>query len=137
MATSNSAPEYMNVKEVAAFLGISESGAYKAIERGKLKAFRRSPRQTLVTRHAAEAYRDYGLGGRPRPAVPEATLEDLRSDFEGRTGLTARAWQDAWKRGEIVESIDTFELAMLSLTILAEDAGREDASGLGGSTARV
>lgn len=112
----------MSVKEVAAFLGISESGAYKAIQRGRLKAFRRSPRQTLVTRHAAVAYRQYGLPGRPRPSVPVRTIDDLRAEFEARTGMTARAWQDAWKRGEIEETVESFDVGVLSFAILASEA---------------
>jgi excisionase family DNA binding protein len=122
MTNSELGSEYMNVKEAAAFLGISESGAYKAIQRGKLKAFRRSPRQTLVTRHAAEAYRSYGLLGDPRPAVPERTIDDLRAEFEARMGMTARAWQDAWKRGEIEETVESFAVGVLSFAILASEA---------------
>jgi len=109
----------MTVAEVAAFLGISVSGAYKAIERGRLKAFRRSPRQTLVTRHAAEAYRDRGL---PRATAPALSLDELRERFELETGMTARAWQDRWKRGEIEETPTSFGLGMTSLAILAAEA---------------
>lgn len=112
-------PETMTVPEVAAFLGISVSGAHKAIERGRLKAFRRSPRQTLVTRRAAEAYRDRGL---PRPTAPVLSLAELRRRFEADTGMTAREWQDRWKRGEIEETPESFGLGMTSLTILAAEA---------------
>ena len=112
-------PETMTVPEVAAFLGISVSGAHKAIERGRLKAFRRSPRQTLVTRRAAEAYRDRGL---PPPTAPVLSLAELRRRFEADTGMSAREWQDRWRRGEISETTTSFGLAMTSLTILAAEA---------------
>ncbi len=38
------------------------------------------------------------------------------------TGLTAREWQDRWKRGEIEETPESFGLGMTSLTILAAEA---------------
>lgn len=124
------ADEYMTVPEVAAFLGISLSGAYKAIERGRMQAFRRSPRQTLVTRHAAEAYRDRGLPA----AAPEAlSLAELRRRFEAETGMTAREWQDRWKRGEIEETPTTFGVGMTSLTILAAEAAERSPAALSAS----
>lgn len=116
-------PEYLTLEQAAAELDISVAGVRKAIQRGTLKAVRRSPRRRVISRGAIEAYRTRGV----RLEVPIRTIEELRADFEQETGMTARAWQDAWRAGRIPESADSFRLGATAMTILAVDA--EDGSG--------
>lgn len=110
---------FMTVEEVAVELDISASGVYKLIERGKLKAIRRSERGVRVSSIALDAYRR-ALNAPPvQPERPRLSItrERLVERFEEHTGMTAFEWLAAWKRDEIEDSPEHMRCTMAALAL--------------------
>ncbi len=125
--------QYLTVPEAAALLEMSVGGVQKAIQRGRLPAIRVSPRRTRITRLAVEAYRTRGSR---LPIEPTTDVAEMRRRFEAEAGMSAREWQDAWRRGAIAETAQAYRLGSASLMILAIEAEEAQASS-GPATASV
>lgn len=113
-------PPYLTAAEVAAALGISRQGVYKLIERGKLKAIRRSERNLRVSRLALDAYRRR-LNG-PVPATPVVDNVDVaaeRAAFERDTGIPPAEWERRWKADEIEDTAENMRLTIRALALRA------------------
>ncbi len=113
---------YLSVGEVSAELGISKSGVYKLIQRGRLRAIKRSERGTLIPRLALDAYRRrLGSGAPPTPLVAEETgdIEALASAFSHETGNGPEEWVDAWKADRLEDSAENMRRTIRALAILA------------------
>lgn len=113
----------MTVEEVAVELDISASGVYKLIERGKLKAIRRSERGVRVSVIALEAYRraintPSVKAQRPRAV---ATRDGLAASFEAHTAMSPQSWLAAWKRDEIEDSPEHMRSTMAALALVGWD----------------
>jgi len=124
---------YITVSAVADELGMSKSGVYKLIERGKLPAIRRSERGLRVPRVALDAYkrRFQGRGPSVPPAVVStATLEESRAAFERETSLSPAEWERRWKAEQFEDSAENMGLAIRALGLLlreqTERAGGDD-----------
>ncbi len=127
---------YMSIPEVAEELGISTSGVYKLIQRGKLPAIRRSERGLRVPRVVLDAYKRRLEGYKPAvppPVISTATLKESRAAFERETGLSPAAWERRWKADEIEDSAENMALAIRALGLLLREEGeqgsREDRRG--------
>jgi excisionase family DNA binding protein len=120
---------YMSIAEVAGELGITTSGVYKLIQRGKLPAIRRSERGLRVPRMALDAYKRRLQGHEPvvpPTAISTATLEESRAAFERETGLSPVEWERRWKAEQIEDSAENMALAIRALGLLlrAQDERR-------------
>jgi excisionase family DNA binding protein len=118
------ASAYMPIPEVADELGISASGVYKLISRGKLPAIRRSERGLRVPRMAFDAYKLRLQGHEaavPPPVISTATLEESRAAFERETGLSPADWERRWKADEIEDSAENMTLAIRALGLLLRE----------------
>lgn len=129
---------YLTASEVADELGISKSGVYKLIQRGRLPAIRRSERGMRVSRLALEAYQRR-LQGRgldiPRVHYSNQSLKDMLVDFEAETGMNPAEWERHWKAEEIEDSAENMSLAVRAMSLLlygyrdnAKDGGAGAAS---------
>lgn len=111
---------YLTVGEVAAELEISQSGVYKLIARGKLKAIRRSERGMRVSRIALDAYRRRLGSGAPsesrRPSGDDRAA--LTADFRARTGSSPEGWLAAWRAERIEDSPTNMSDAMVAMALL-------------------
>lgn len=123
------AKPYLTPAEVAGELGMSADGVRKLVRRGKLKAIRRSERQILISRAALEAYRRRINGESPaRFELPEiGDPTELRAQFAMATGQTPKAWLEAWKKDEIVDSAANMALMVHASALRAHELrGRQD-----------
>lgn len=105
-------------------LGISTSGVYKLIQRGKLPAIRRSERGLHVPRVALDAYKRRIQGNAPpsyQPAISTTTLAESRKAFERDTGLPPAEWERRWKAEEIEDSAENMALAIRALGLLLRE----------------
>lgn len=119
---------YMTISEVAKDLGISTSGVYKLISRGRLPAIRRSERGLRVPRVTLDAYkrRLQGRGPNLPPAVVStATLEESRAAFERETGLSPTEWESRWKADRFEDSAENMNLAIRALSLLLHERGEQ------------
>lgn len=131
------ATPYLRVAEVADELGISTSGVYKLIQRGKLRAIRRSERGTLVPRIALDAYRRRLKHGPPAPpplVVEDVDLATRLRRFRDATGSEPEEWVEAWKTDRIEDTAENMRHLIQALGILAEQ--REQATPPVGASAR-
>jgi len=125
---------FMTVGEVASELEMTSSGVYKLIQRGKLKAVRKSERNTLVPVPALRAYQARLAGEGPAIAMPgfEGSLADAQAAFERDAGAAPADWIAAWKRGDFEDTPENMRLAIRGLALLAatstEAEQPEDAS---------
>jgi len=119
---------YLTPAEVATELGISRHGVYKLIQRGRLKAIRRTERNIRVSRLALDAYRRR-LAGDPPAAAAEiddaVDLAALHAAFERETGMTAVEFERRWKADALEDSAQTMRLTIRALGLRAaeRDAG--------------
>lgn len=116
------ATPYLTVAEVSDELGISKSGVYKLIQRGRLRAIKRSERGTLVPRLALDAYRRRLSGERPHapPAMEDPTdVATLAATFRGETGNDPEGWVAAWKTDRLEDSVVNMRHTIQALAILA------------------
>jgi excisionase family DNA binding protein len=123
---------YMPIPEVAEELGISTSGVYKLISRGKLPAIRRSERGLRVPRMAFEAYKRRLQGHEPvvpPPLISTATLQESRAGFERETGLSPAEWERRWKADEIEDSAENMARAIRALGLLLREEDERSRSG--------
>jgi excisionase family DNA binding protein len=122
---------YLTVREVSGELGISTSGVYKLIGRGRLPAIRRSERGILVPRPAFDAYKRRLAGEHP-PASPvferSVDVETLATEFERETKHTPANWIDAWKADQLEDSAENMGRTIRALGILHArlDSGSAD-----------
>jgi excisionase family DNA binding protein len=111
---------YLTAAEVAAELGISRHGVYKLIERGKLKAIRRSERNLRVSRLALDAYRRRLNNG--APAVEVVDTVDVPAEvaaFERETGMSPVEWERRWKADRIEDTAENMRLTIRALALRA------------------
>lgn len=116
---------YLTVPEVASELGLTPSGVYKLIKRGRLKAIRRTERGLRVSRLALDAYRraverDAFVDRGPQL---EGSLGDLRADFEREAGLSPEEWERRWKADELDDSAENMRFTVRALGLRAEEWG--------------
>jgi excisionase family DNA binding protein len=132
------ATPYLRVAEVADELGISTSGVYKLIQRGKLRAIRRSERGTLVPRIALDAYRRRLKHGAPVPSPPaiEDDVATRARRFRDATGSEPDEWVEAWKSDRIEDTAENMRHLIQALGILAEQREAPPAVGAAGASAR-
>ncbi len=131
------ATPYLRVAEVADDLGISTSGVYKLIQRGKLRAIRRSERGTLVPRIALDAYRrrlEHQPSAPPPLAVEDVDLATRVQRFRDVTGSEPDGWIEAWKADRIEDTAENMRLLIQALGIVAEQ--REQAAPAVAASAR-
>jgi excisionase family DNA binding protein len=109
---------YLTAAEVATELGISRHGVYKLIERGKLKAIRRSERNLRVSRLALDAYR--------RRLNAEASAVDVvdsvdvaaeATAFKRETGMSPAEWERRWKSDRIEDTAENMRLTIRALAL--------------------
>lgn len=113
---------YLSVAEVATELGMSTSGVYKLIQRGKLRAIKRSERGTLVPRIALGAYRrrlKYGPPPPPPLVVEHVDLATLTQEFRDATGAEPEEWMEAWKADRIEDTAENMRHMIRAFGILA------------------
>jgi excisionase family DNA binding protein len=115
---------YLTVKEAAAALGISEDGVRKLIRREKLRAIKRSERNTLIPRPAFNAYvRKLNADG-PQPlgrAAAEGTLAERVAAFVDEAGKEPRQWLDDWlSAGPGHDDAKSADLAVSAVGLVAE-----------------
>jgi excisionase family DNA binding protein len=112
---------YLTASEVADELGISKSGVYKLIQRGRLPVIRRSERGMRVSRLALDAYQRRLQGGDmgiPPINYSNRSREDMLADFEAETGISPAEWERRWKADEIEDSAENMSLAVRAMSLL-------------------
>lgn len=124
--------QYLTIAEAADLLGISVAGVQKAIQRRQLPVLQFSPRRRRVTRLAVEAYRTRGERVR---RVPVDDVEVMREEFREETGMSAREWQERWRRGEFEETFESYRLGSASMFILAIEAEEAESTERAGAMA--
>jgi excisionase family DNA binding protein len=110
----------MTASEVAEELGISKSGVYKLIQRGRLPAIRRSERGMRVSRLALEAYQRHLRGGGAIPPIKYSNKNpnDLLVEFEADAGMSPTEWERRWKSEEIEDSAENMSLTVRAMSLL-------------------
>lgn len=117
---------YLTVKEAAVELGITDDGVRKLIARQKLRAVKRSERNTLIPRPAFNAYIRKINGEQPAPAgrvQAVGGLTERLTAFERETGRAPAAWLEAWLRNDASSAADdsaSMELAVSAFGLVAE-----------------
>ncbi|MCC6831901.1 MAG: helix-turn-helix domain-containing protein [Thermoleophilia bacterium] len=117
---------YLSVAEAAAELEITKSGVYKLIQRGQLKALRKTAHGIRIPRLALDAYRR----GIDRPASVVASYRgepgdsDLqRSAFVRDTGVDPAEWVRRWKADEVQDTVENMHLTIQALGLLMMERG--------------
>jgi excisionase family DNA binding protein len=111
---------YLTAAEVAAELGISRHGVYKLIERGRLKAIRRSERNLRVSRLALDAYRRRLNAETPAVEVVESVdVGAALVAFERETGMSPAEWERRWKSDRLDDTAENMRLTMRALALRA------------------
>lgn len=123
---------YLTVADVASELGITPGGVYKLIERGKLKAIRRTERNVRVPRLALDAYRRRVQAGHNADWHLEDDAVDLRvlrAEFERETGMSPADWEGRWKDDAFEDTPENMGLAIRALALRPAEAssGSEEA----------
>jgi excisionase family DNA binding protein len=115
---------YLTVKEAAAALGISEDGVRKLIRREKLRAIKRSERNTLIPRPAFNAYVRKLNGDAPQPlgmAVAEGALAERVAAFMLQAGKEPRQWLNDWLSAEPgQDDAESVDIAVSAVGLVAE-----------------
>lgn len=118
--------DYLTVAEVADELEMTPSGVYKLIQRGRLKAIRKTAHGTRIARIALDAYLRRVAGEEPLPIASmgagEQSLSDLRAEFERETGRTPEQWQRLWKDDRIEDTHANMIWTVRSLALNAAEA---------------
>lgn len=111
---------YMTASEVAEELGISKSGVYKLVQRGRLPAIRRSERGMRVSRLALEAYQRRLRGGSAIPPIKfsNESLDEMLIEFEADTGMSPTEWERRWKAEKIEDSAENMSLTVRAMSLL-------------------
>lgn len=115
---------YLTVKEAASELGITDDGVRKLIARGKLRAIKRSERNTLIPGPAFNAYirRINGQAVVPpeRPR-PQDDLATSLADFEREAGKTPPQWLTDWaSAGPELDTPENMALTVSAVGLVAE-----------------
>lgn len=111
---------FLDVRQVALELRMTEEAAYDLIRGGGLKAVRRSDREVYVSRLALAAYRRRLDGYGPNSTRPRSgySLEQLGQMFENHTGLPPEQWLAEWKqRDQTDQPADVAQLAVQAIAI--------------------
>ena len=119
---------YLTVSQVAEDLGVGTSAVYKLIERGQLKATRRSAKNIRISPGAFEAYKRHFVRKEPFPAVNlvQQDLEEVAERFRSSTGSQPDLWLAAWKQGRLEDSAENMERAIEAIAlVLARRASDE------------
>lgn len=112
--------EYLTAAEVATELGITRHGVYKLIERGTLKAIRRTERNMRVSRLALDAYRRRLSGEKPVVEIETVTdIAALTVAFERETGMSPGEWERRWKGDALEDSAANMRLTIRALALRA------------------
>jgi excisionase family DNA binding protein len=115
---------YLTVKEASAALGISEDGVRKLIRRQKLRAIKRSERNTLIPRPAFNAYLRKLGGEAPQPlgmALAEGALPERVAAFMLQAGKEPRQWLNDWLSAEPGhDDAESVDLAVSAVGLVAE-----------------
>lgn len=122
---------YLTVAETAEVLGISSSGVYKLIQRGRLRAIRRTAHGTRISRLALDAYRRRLEGNVPPFAAVAAApveLEQLLTDFMRQTGVAPSEWERRWKADEIEDTAENMRHTVKALALRAAEKEQEGTS---------
>jgi len=114
---------YLTVPQVASELGLTPSGVYKLIKRGRLKAIRRTERGLRVSRLALDAYRRALEEEVDGGSQSEASSGDLRADFERKTGVSPEEWERRWKADELDDSAENMRLTVRALGLRSAERG--------------
>ena len=125
---------YLTVPDVASELGMSRAGVYKLIERGKLKAIRRTERGIRVSRLALDAYKRRVQAGRSANwhlADEVVDLDAVRVEFERETGMSPAEWERRWKSDEFADTAANMRRTIRALALRAA----QTSSGAGKSAA--
>lgn len=112
---------YLTAADVAAELGISRHGVYKLIERGKLKAIRRSERNVRISRLALDAYRRR-INGEGQAAKVVDSVVDVAAEasaFERETGMSPAEWERRWKADRLEDTAENMRLTIRALALRA------------------
>lgn len=112
---------YLTASEVAEELGISTSGVYKLIKRGRLPAIRLSERGLRVSRLALEAYqRRLQRGGSDLPPIrySNKSIAELQAEFEAETGMSPSEWEQRWQAEQIEDSAENMRIAVRAMSLL-------------------
>ncbi len=119
---------YLTIAEVASELGLTRSGVYKLIKRGRLKAIRRTERSLRVSRLALDAYRR-GVRGEPADGglEPEVSQDELRAEFERATGVSPEEWERRWKADQLDDTAENMRLTVRALGLRAAERSRATA----------
>lgn len=117
--------DYLTVAEVADELEMTPSGVYKLIQRGRLKAIRKTAHGTRIARIALDAYLRRVAGEEPLPIASvgdgNPSLSDLRAEFERETGRTPEQWQRLWKDDQIEDTHANMIWTVRSLALNAAE----------------
>lgn len=121
--------EFLTAAQVAGELGMSPDGVYKLINRGKLKAVRRSERNVRVPRLALNAYLRR-LNNEPRvtvelPEPPGAQADELIAQFSDQTGSDPESWLHEWRIGKFEDTVDTAKLVIAAMLLHVPADGGE------------
>lgn len=122
---------HLTVSEVAAELGITTSGVYKLIGRGKLPAIRRSERGMRISPFALAAYKRRVQGedlDDPPITYVTSTLEESRAAFEQETKLSPAEWERRWKDEQFEDSAENMGLAIRALGLLLREQNERQSS---------
>lgn len=120
---------HLTVPEAAHELGITASGVYKLIQRGRLKAIRQSERRTFVPEPALRAYQARLNGERPVTNLPDSDLStaEARRMFKEEFRREPEEWLAAWKADDLADTAENNRTAIRALAVLVEPDPESDA----------
>src|SRR5436190_16044227 len=111
---------YLTVSEAADLLEMTPQGVRALIGKGRLRAFKRSERKTLVPRFAIDAYQARLNGGGPTSVDDEvlAPLSTRLDHFESRTGCDPAQWLDQWRTDPGRDTSEAMRVTIAALALL-------------------
>lgn len=115
------ASPYLTAAEVAGELGVTTSGVYKLVKRGKLPAVKLSERGMRISRLALEAYQrrlQHGGPNTPSPNYSTKSLDEVRTEFEAEVGMSPAEWERRWRNEQIEDSAENMRLTLRAMSLL-------------------
>ncbi len=113
---------YLTVPEAAKLLEMTPQGVRALIDKGRLRAIKRSERKTLVPRFAIDAFQARLNGGGP-PSVDDEVLAPLSArldDFQSRTGCDPAQWLGHWRTDPGRDTSEAMRVTIAALALLLE-----------------